>query len=241
MIFEWKSELGRNYGDALTSTLLEYVYGETSGSMKNSKKEQYYLIGSVIDNTVIKESLALGLKPVFISCGWRGKPLNQKLIDKIWVISVRGPKTQGELSRLGLDVPVSGDAAYHVLPFLEIKKTKNNQSLLIPHILDKKFNFKFSKADLLVSPIVKNKKEILEITSKIASSNFVLGGAMHACIVAHYYGVPFAPYSGGRIDCKPKWEDWMESVGLDSSKLKFCSTVEEGVDWYNGVINSRKN
>jgi hypothetical protein len=241
MIFEWKSELGRNYGDALTSTLLEYVYGETSGSMKNSKKEQYYLIGSVIDNTVIKESLALGLKPVFISCGWRGKPLNQKLIDKIWVISVRGPRTQGELSRLGLDVPVSGDAAYHVLPFLEIKKTKNNQSLLIPHILDKKFNFKFSKADLLVSPIVKNKKEILEITSKIASSNFVLGGAMHACIVAHYYGVPFAPYSGGRIDCKPKWEDWMESVGLDSSKLKFCSTVEEGVDWYNDVINSRKN
>lgn len=241
MIFEWKSEFGKNYGDALTSTLLEYVYGETSSSMKNSKNEQYYLIGSVIDNTVIKESLALGLKPVFISCGWRGEPLIQELINKSRVISVRGPKTQGELSRLGLDVPVSGDAAYHVLPFLKIEKTKSNQSLLVPHILDKKFNFKSSKADLLVSPIVKNKKEILEITSKIASSNFVLGGAMHACIVAHYYGIPFAPYSGGRVDCRPKWEDWMESVGLNSNKLKFCTTVEEGVDWYKNVITSRKD
>jgi hypothetical protein len=241
MIFEWKSEFGRNYGDALTSTLLEYVYGETSGSMKNSKKERYYLIGSVIDNTVIRESLALGLKPVFISCGWRGEPLDRELLNKTWIISVRGPKTQKELLRLGLDVPLSGDAAYHVLPFLKIKKTKNNQSLLIPHILDKDFNFKTSKADSLVMPIIKNKKEILEITSKIASSSFVLGGAMHACIVAHYYGVPFAPYSGGRIDCKPKWEDWMESVGLDSSKLKFCETVEEGVDWYNDVTTPRKN
>lgn len=242
MIFEWMpSDYARNYGDALTSFLAKEIYKNKISEMEYSTDNRYFLIGSVISNSVIKETLNLGLSPVFIGCGWRGESLSTELLKECKFIGVRGPETRNELLRHGIEVEVVGDPAYLVFPKFKIKPIKKIESLLIPHVLDRHFNFLKSEAKDFTSAYVYSDQDVINLTKKIASSNFVLSGAMHVCMAAHYFGIPFAPYSGGRIDCKPKWTDWLESVGVSGNNLKFCSNVQEGVDWYKNVFDSRKN
>jgi hypothetical protein len=118
------------------------------------------------------------------------------------------------------------DSAYLLKNFVKEPINKTNTVLTFPHLLSSE------SANSLT--IVRNKTSILKRMRQIAESGFVLGGAMHACIVAHMYGVPFAPYVANDfyVDAPTKWKDWLESIGIPQENLRFSRTYEEGLAWY---------
>jgi hypothetical protein len=227
MIHEWITDFGnRNFGDAFTELLADILPFATKSEMQESTDKKYFLIGSVIDNEIIMNTLLQGYTPIFINCGWRGKLLSKILVDQCVFIGSRGPITQKALHDIGIEVDVTLDSAYLLKDTLDFDRTKNDMNLIFPHILSSEGR------DSLT--VVESREDVLEKIKLIANANFVLGGAMHSCIVAHMYGVPFAPYVADDfyVDSHMKWKDWLESVGIPQENLRFSRTLEEGVSWY---------
>ena len=231
MIYEWKlNGATRNLGDSL---------GELLATPEQVKDEinVYALVGSVICDFVMDECLRQGQRPVFIDCGWRGEPLSQEMVDQCKFIGSRGPDTQEALRGYGVDVEVTKDAGYKI-PSVVIKAEYSGEVISIPHIEDTA-TLQMNPLDLGVSralaPIVTDKKSIIDLVKIISSADFVLAGAMHAAILAHAYGVRFAPLSTGYVNCLPKWEDWAKSVGIEN--LEFVNNCNDGLNWYSKEVN----
>jgi hypothetical protein len=227
MLYEWKiSSRRRNLGDALGKLFVQPAW-------RTDKEHVYFPIGSVIVDGVMRLVLDAGYTPVFVACGWRGEKLSPELVHRSMFFGVRGPDTQEELARHDVDVEVILDPGYEVPMFIE-PGARNNETLLIPHILDimgDGESYKELGVDHVVQPVVENDDETVDLVKRISGADFVLGGAMHACILAHAYGVPFSPFAQGYVDCPPKWQDWMKSVGITSTE-RFPSNLDEGKRWY---------
>jgi hypothetical protein len=218
MIYEWKLDgVTRNFGD----TLYEITYpNDKLLSYAQDSFNRYHLVGSVICNTVIQESLDLGLLPVFIDCGWRGESLDPGLVKQSMFIGCRGPNTQFELARHGVSVTVTGDTAYKV-PYKVTKAQPTERTIMIPHIQDPliyDYDIDFYGVDELVSPAVTNLQSTVDLIQKISGAKFVFTGSLHAAMISHAYGVPFSLMKT-YVNCMPKWIDWAMSVGID--KLNF--------------------
>lgn len=228
----------RNFGDALNEVLLPTNIRK---EWLEDQERMFFPIGSVICNEVIEETLAMGAKPVFISCGWRGEDLDQSLVDESSFHGARGPHTQAELAKRGVEVQVTGDPAYEI-PKLFLRGEPNALAICIRNINDPADYNKDSifelKADALFSPVVESYEDIVEMIKQISGARFVLAGSMHAAIVAHAYEVPFAPFSSGYIDCPPKWYDWFAAVGI--SEPQWVSNVVEGREWYRDCVKNKK-
>lgn len=234
MIYEWKldGEI-RNFGDALHEVLIP---SKQHYEWMMDEKYMHFILGSVIVNEVIQESLDLGYKPIFHGCGWRGEPLDGELLKHCEFIGVRGPYTQSELERHDIETIVSLDPAYQ-LPHLVPAGQPNGLAIVVRHIKDTTETGPNSihdiKADAIFRPTVETKQDIIELIEKISGARFVLAGSMHAAIVAHAYGVPFALLKSEYIDCPPKWEDWLASIEYGSPV--FVENIMEGRQWYNAV------
>jgi hypothetical protein len=235
MIYEWKldGEI-RNFGDALHEILLtpnlhkEYMEDE---------KQMHFILGSVICNEVIFESLDQGYRPVFHNgCGWRGEPIEESIIGHCTFKGVRGPHTQEELARHGIETLITLDPGYEI-PKLVRPGAPNGLAIVIRHILDDgEYNIDTMhamKADALFTPVVQTRQDTIEMIQKISGARFILTGAMHAAIIAHAYNVPFALLASDYINCPPKWEDWMGSLGIRSPG--FVDNVVEGRKWYTSM------
>lgn len=227
MIHEWKPDTGiRNLGDALTELLADMMPFATKDEMINDTDKKYFLIGSVIDNVIVMETLLDGYTPVFVGCGWRGQPLSKILMDQCEFVGCRGPITQKVLAEVGIDVPVTMDSAYLIPNLIPFPQKRGSRVLTFPHLL--------SSEGLNSATEVKTKQDVIKAIKRIASADFILGGAMHACIIAHMYGVPFSPYIANDyyVDAPTKWKDWLESVGVPQENLRFARTEQEGRGWY---------
>lgn len=239
MIYEWRpGDTVRNFGDALHEILVpqkqhyEWTFDE---------KNMHFIVGSVISNTIMKETLDKGYKPIFHGCGWRGEPLNPNLVKHCEFHGVRGPYTQEELAQHDIDTEISLDPAYQ-LPHIVSPGEANGLAIAVRHILDDTEKTPNTiheiKADALFRPRVEDKDDIINFIKKISGARFVLAGAMHAAIVADAYDIPFALMKSEYIDCPPKWADWLASVGYGSPV--FVRNTMEGRDWYNTVRAERK-
>jgi hypothetical protein len=234
MIYEWKLDGEvRNFGDALPEVLyptamLEELYADP--------ENMYFLIGSVICNEIMDETLRSGYNPIFINCGWRGEELDDDLLAQCEFRGARGPHTQGELAKHGIDVEVTHDPAYE-LPSLYAKGAPNGLAIVVRHIKDEaeytENTIHELNADALFTPVVDGYKDILEFIEKISGARFVLSGSMHVCMVAHAYGVPFAPLMSDYIDCPSKWFDWYAAEKLGNPI--FVNNVIEGRKWHNSL------
>lgn len=246
MIYEWREADFRNLGDAFSELIADYIDDNDLYRMKSRDNEAHFLIGSHIYNETISYFAKRDYVLYFHGCGWRGEELDSNLLGFCFVKGVRGPETKAALERAKFAdaVEVIGDPAYDLLDKLQIPKNNHGDSLLVPHVVDRNwwmYDAQLIGADRIEEAKVQNRDNTVDKIEQISGASFVLGGAMHACIVADYYGVPFAPFGGSWIDCPPKWKDWMESRGYDSSELKFSTTVEEGREWYDRVIAPRRH
>jgi hypothetical protein len=234
MIYEWKLDGEvRNFGDALPEVLYPSAMLD---ELHEDQDNMYFLIGSVICNTVIDETLRSGYTPVFINCGWRGEELDDDLLAQCEFKGARGPHTQAELEKHGIDVDVTHDPAYE-LPNLFKKGAPNGLAMVVRHIMDESdYNQESIRqlgADALFSPVVDSYEDIIEFINQISGARFVLAGSMHAAMVAHAYGVPFALLLSDVVDCPPKWFDWFAAEGLGNPV--FVNNISEGRKWYNSL------
>jgi hypothetical protein len=234
VIYEWKLDGDiRNFGDALHEVL---VPAKQHYEWMMDERYMHFILGSVIDNEVIEETLDLGYKPIFHGCGWRGNPLDYDLLQHCEFIGVRGPYTQQELERHNIQTIVSLDPAYQ-LPHIIEPGDPNGLAMVVRHLKDPTEytpnTIHELRSDAVFRPSVENKDDIIEFVKKISGARFVLAGAMHAAIVAHAYGVPFALLGGEYVDCPPKWEDWLASINYGSPV--FVTNLKDGREWYNSV------
>lgn len=245
MIYEWRESGYRNLGDAFTELIAESIEPQHLDEMRNSKKDVHFLVGSHIYNETISFFAKRGYMLHFYACGWRGEEIDPGLLSFCNFYGVRGPKTKSALERAGAksDIEVKGDPAYGLLNKLNIPKASHQDIVLMPHVVDEGWWFYDVEgigADRLEEAKVQTKEDVINKIKLISGAKFILSGSMHACMVADYYGVPFAPFGGKWIDCPPKWEDWMESRGYNSTHLNFSTSVEEGKEWYARVIAPRR-
>lgn len=226
MLYEWKLHgVRRNLGDSLSELL-------ATPEQTDDDSNVYMLVGSVICNFVMDECLRQNQRPIFIDCGWRGEALDLEMIRQCKFIGSRGPNTQTALRGCGVDVEVTLDAGYKI-PSVVNKAKHSGRVVAIPHIEDYvtlSMRPKDLGVDEIISPEVTDKDSIIELIEKISSADFVLAGAMHAGILAHAYGVKFAPLATGRINCLPKWADWAKSIGVND--FSFVRNEKLGRIWY---------
>jgi hypothetical protein len=239
LIYEWKLDGEvRNFGDALYEVFLDR---ETKKNWEENEEVMYFPLGSVIVDTVIEETLDQGFKPFFLSCGWRGEPLNPKLLKHCTFIGARGPHTQAELEKHGINVSVTMDPGYSIPPLVPAGEP-HGMTLSIRHIKDPSdyspSNAMDLGADALFSPVVQNKQDILDLIEKISGARFVLAGSMHAAIIADAYKVPFALLSSSYIDCPPKWEDWLASININNAS--WVDNIIDGRKWHKEVTKEGK-
>lgn len=234
MIYEWRMDgESRNFGDALPEVLLgEERYARWAAN----ERFMFFPIGSVICDEVISETLDTGYEPVFIDCGWRGESLDPDLVAQSLFLGARGPHTRDELAAHDVRVQVTGDPAYGITGLVAPGKP-NALAMAVRHIKDPSDYSSDSafelKADALFTSVVESSEDVVDFVRTLSGARFVLAGAMHAAVVAHAYGVPFAALGSQYVDCPPKWADWFASIGL--GEPVFVSDVFEGREWYRSV------
>jgi len=232
VIYEWSNSDGlRNFGDALVETLIP---ASIRNALASDDAYMYCFIGSVICDEIIDYALSLNRTPIFISCGWNGRSLSADRIAKSRFVGCRGAITQEKLKTFGVNVDITGDPGYAV-PFIVPASPESGLSILIPHIFEdiESLDIEVIQVDKVVLPTFESSDGLSELISTISGASFVLAGAMHAAIVAHAYGVPFALFqntSDGYIDAPKKWSDWLSS--FDGITPQFFGNLTEGRNWF---------
>jgi len=239
MIHEWKlNGVTRNFGDAIYELFLDT---QVQREWEEDTKKLHYPVGSVIANEHISAALEAGLYPVFHACGWRGTELNPELIKFCEFDGVRGPHTQAELAKHGIDTKVVKDPGY-LLPEIVPHGQPNGLAIAVRHITDRQERTANSihelGVDAIFSPVVDDKTDMIEFIQKLSGARFILTGSLHAAILADAYGIPFALYGGERVDCPAKWADWLASIDVED--VEFVDNIKDGREWYNYAVKSRR-
>ena len=203
-VLYWRSgEPSRNFGDYFTELFLERAL-----LGPRVKASRYRLVGSIIDDLNIEidlNSISDGGNVAYWGCGGRdSSPLRPDLLSRCEFFGVRGPLTR---DLLGLPPKtVLGDPGL-LLPLIHpavSAECKHGRTICVPHFHEPKTDeeiISLSGVDLVVRPLVEPSLEALEqIIDQITGATFVLAGAMHAAIVAHAYGIPFAYFDAGHLD-----------------------------------------
>lgn len=242
MIYEWiPNGGGRNLGDAMGELVVDAI-----PDFVNHQNDMYFPIGSVIWDEYIRHALQKNLRPVFIGCGWMGKEVNPTLAKQAEFRGVRGPETLSALERAGVfGVRVTGDSAYQALKTLDIAPKSNGKTVFVPHITDAVHCLKNDislGADTIISPEVNGRFSTIDRIRQISQAEFVIGGAMHACIIAHYFGIPFAPASaylrnGNDRELSVKWNDWLASLGVQVYSVRSTRNIEDGYQWWTRITD----
>jgi hypothetical protein len=238
-ICEWMPEESKhNFGDYLMQLIGERVYRSKEWkNIQENKNYRFVLLGSFICNHTINKIFESGKVPVLIGCGYRGELLSARNIERTIFLGCRGKLTKQALLAQGLRVEDIGDPAIIMPALIPNRGLPSRERIFMPHINDPdRYVVSASQVDCdrVIQPEINDKRGLIEVVSRIARSRFVLAGAMHAAVVAHAYGVPFAFYSakGGYIDCPPKWCDWISSISSKEIEPKFFASGSEGVLWY---------
>lgn len=242
LIYEWTPEGSfhsgppttvRNFGDALIDVLYEDLFLDT---LYKNPKNVYFLLGSVICNETIEQTLRLDCEPIFSECGARGERLDPDLLKVSKILKVRGPLSKNIIEISGVEVESSIDPGYRVKDKVAPGKP-HGASILIPHMLDP------DKYEYLASGFGVNwvrqtdvyiKQQTIGLIKDITGARFVLTGSLHAAIIAHAYGIPFAPFATNYVDCSFKWSDWALSVGINY--IQFFDNVNDGREWWRNNV-----
>lgn len=242
-LYEWlPSDSEHNFGDHLMHLIGEKVFTANEWiRIKSDSKCKYVLLGSFISKYIIDDVVRTSNHLYLVGCGYRGDSIDLDRPDKVSFIGCRGPFTSNALKNFGFLVDPIGDPAM-LLPIIVKRESKiSGRSIFVPHINDTnrlKYKCDDVGCDEIIQPTTRNIDDLIRLVKQISSSTFVLAGAMHAAIVAHAYGVPFAFYKSnkdGFIDCPPKWADWLSSISYSNKLINFVDNSFEGYLWWQSV------
>jgi len=246
-----KNQPIQNFGDMLSEILFaalkkRFVF-EWSRVSACKKYDVVHLIGSCISNYHIAKDLEYvrgvgGKRIAFWGCGLRSdEEPRPDLLAHCAFLGVRGPLTRDVLG-LKKNTPI-GDPGL-LIPSVYTprpSKTFGHKTICVPHFLDKKSDealLAMSGCQAILRPNLPSGTEsISSFIDAIASAQFVLAGALHAAIVAHAYGRPFAYFDSGYIDVPFKWADFAASIDMP---CQFVKTIKEGSQFFESCSSQYK-
>jgi cytochrome c-type biogenesis protein CcmH/NrfG len=229
----------RNFGDYISDLFLDSVL-----IAPRVRASRYRLIGSIVDNENIERDLA-GIRDggdiAYWGCGARDShKIRPDLLERCRFFGVRGPLTR-DLLGLPADT-VFGDPGL-LLPLIRpaaAGKARHGKTVCIPHIFEPKSDEELAAitgAELVIrAEIAPTLKALGQLIDQITGAEFVLAGAMHAAVIAHAYGVPFAFFDTGHLDIPFKWRDFAASIGIP---VVFIDNLQDGRTAYEDLIRSK--
>ncbi|MGE9268372.1 MAG: hypothetical protein ACQKBY_09770 [Verrucomicrobiales bacterium] len=207
-----------NFGDFAAEVLLN----ELSESWQlDGNTPTHFVCGSLLDEYFFRQfqpEIAWG-------CGAQGK--GKPDLSKTKVPLVRGPLSRDWLG-LPKDTPL-GDSLL-ILPSLFNPPPVKRSPAYFPHWED---IIGASPEGLNpILPLVKNEDEWEQQCDELLSSEFVLCGSLHAAVVRHAFGLPWAwcPLSPERIALPFRWLDWFAYLGV---RPEYVTSLEHGRIWWD--------
>ncbi|WP_336127223.1 hypothetical protein [Mesoflavibacter sp. CH_XMU1422-2] len=205
----FKSDIG-NFGDDLNPWLWEKLLGDFT----QYKDIDFVGVGSILDERIKSEKT----KVVFGS-GIRDFDLNIEDFAPIDIRFVRGP-----ISSKITGAKYISDSAYalRLLPKQDyIKKYKISFIPYFRHV--NHFNWKMFEKITGIHVILPT-MPIDKVIEEIQSSKNILSAAMHGCILADAYRIPwmrvkFSKHgSESSLTSEIKWDDWLKSVKIKNNQ-----------------------
>lgn len=233
VLYWLKGETTQNFGDFLSEYLVSRLFFGYRADVSG-----VHIIGSVMDDMFVPPRAQSGHPVVFWGCGIReAGGLSREKWPAVEIQAVRGPLSAAELE-LG-DFAPQGDPAF-LLPALYRPQRLDwlaGKSICVPHFHDTRDDrtlLAVSGCDFVVRPnIANNEKALTDVIDAIFSADFVLGSAMHACLVAAAYRRPFAYWRADTIDLPFKWNDISQSLNIP---CEFVADIHEARRHYDAVI-----
>src|ERR1700722_9376909 len=223
-----KNQPIQNFGDMLSEILFAALekrpFFAWPADDVAKKYDVVHLIGSCISNYHIAKDLEYvrgvgGKRIAFRGCGLRSnEELRPDLLAHCAFLGVRGPLTRDVLG-LKTNTPI-GDPGL-LIPYVYTPKPSKvfaHKTICVPHFLDTKSDealLAMSGCEAILRPNLPSSTAcISSFIDALAGAQFVLAGALHAAIVAHAYGRPFAYFDSGYIDVPFKWADFAASIDI---------------------------
>lgn len=232
-IVKWSSGkyTSSNIGDVLNLYLFEKIFQKEVVSYREVLNlgipPVYSFIGSVLDNSAVKNLTVIG-------SGFK-RESSKMVVKPKKVISCRGPLTRQKLFKIGVEeVPeVFGDPAILLPEFFNPEIEKNYKMGIIPHYVDKDLEIvkKWSIKDQVKNIDVFSSMETF--VADLKSCEFTVSSSLHGVILSHAYGIPSAwvPLSDKLAGGAFKFNDYFLSVNAELQpvhleKLNNLSEVE---------------
>ena len=212
-IVKWSSGkyTSNNIGDVLNEYLFEKVFHKKAVSYRDVLNlgipPVYSFIGSVLDNSAVKNLTVMG-------SGFK-RESSKMVVKPKKVISCRGPLTREKLMAMGLEVPeVYGDPAILLPQFYNPTVEKKYKMGLIPHYVDKNLEIvkKWSgNSDVKNIDVFASMETFV---AELKSCEFTVSSSLHGVILSHAYGIPsaWAPLSDKLAGGGFKFNDYYKSV-----------------------------
>lgn len=219
-IVKWSSGefTSKNIGDVLNVYLFKEIFNKEIVSYKDvlniGVPPVYSFIGSVLDNSAVKNLTVLG-------SGFKRE--NSKIIIKPKkVIACRGPLTRSKFLDIGVDTPkVYGDPSILLPLYFNPEVDKKYKMGIIPHYVDKDLEQvkRFSTNPEVIMIDVFSEME--EFISNIKTCEFTISSSLHGVILSHVFGIPSVwvklsdTLSGGDF----KFQDYSQSFNFNMKPL----------------------
>ena len=217
-LFYWKSPLGVNFGDYLSSVIVTKM-ACTKGyflSEELSRPKRLLAVGSILhfaqDGDIIWGS------------GVNGKvAAEQHGFSDLDVRAVRGPLTRDYLERRGIKVPeIYGDPALltaHLLPERFARPSTGRRSIAyVPNLHDRAY---MKDWEGYISPLDRWDKVIRQIIA----ADFIVSSSLHGLVIADAFGIPCRYLRLSEVEAPFKYEDYV--LGTGRTRLTFATSREE--------------
>ena len=179
-----------NFGDALNTELIRLITSEkpqlVNNSFKNPDNEDIYMaIGSVL-GWADRNTIVWGAGKMSDTDATMFKEAPKK------ICAVRGPLTRDEIIKRGFDCPeVYGDPALLMPRFFDPRVEKKYSVSVIPHAIDRVLIPEIKKDLKFDAHFIDVTQNVYDFIREIKQSEFIISSALHGCIMAHAYGIPY--------------------------------------------------
>lgn len=223
-LYYWKHKPLDNFGDLLSLKVVERIVGKEVRYWKPTQKKQEKKLLSIGSVLILARD-----GDVIWGTGMNGKRMDLKdyKFTHIDIRAVRGPMTRLFIKKhFDIDCPeVYGDPAL-LIPYIfpEFQKAENPEweYIFIPHY---KEEHKYPKE--LYPHVVHPTEPWDEIIKKILNSRLVIGGSLHALIVADAYGIPARYVRTSDYEPLFKYQDYYLSTNRPD--FQYATSIEEGL------------
>lgn len=227
-----------NFGDYITEVLFQrfgYRYYSVHRAKAEGRLDEFdrmvYGGCSMIDDYWLSKPGP----PIHLwGTGYWGAPIDPSTLARVTFHAVRGPLTR-DLLGLSPEIPLGDPSVLLPLFFPRTDHAPRSGRFYVPHFFARfpsRAELRRIGVDSALDTRV-TKRTWWELLRRLESAEFILTDSLHAAIVAHSYGTPWALCSRPHqlLDKPIKWQDWFAYLDIEGTPA--VTTLSEGLSWWN--------